>query len=147
VIAVVSASLDLDPTSRLFTAAEPAARTVVVTCRAAPADRRAALAEVADVLVAGDDRVDLAAAVGRLAERGLPRVLCEGGPTLFGTLLAAGLVDELCLTVSALLTGPGTGRIVAGPPPSDAPYPLTLLHALEEDGALLLRYALNSRRS
>jgi riboflavin biosynthesis pyrimidine reductase len=146
-IAVVSASLDLDPTSRLFTAAEPGARTVVVTCRAAPADRRAALAEVAHVLVAGDDRVDLVAAVDRLAERGLARVLCEGGPTLFGALLAAGLVDELCLTVSPLLTGPGTGRIVAGPLLSGAPYPLTLLHALEEDGVLLLRYALRSRRS
>jgi riboflavin biosynthesis pyrimidine reductase len=146
VIAVVSASGDLDPASTLFAAAEPAARTVVITCRAAPADRTAALAEVADVLVAGDDRVDLAAAVGRLAQRGLARVLCEGGPTLFGALLAAGLVDELCLTVSALLTGPGTGRIVAGPLLDDAPYPLTLLHVLEQDGALLLRYALSRGR-
>jgi riboflavin biosynthesis pyrimidine reductase len=142
VIAVVSAALDLDPTSILFTAAEPTARTVVLTCRAAPADRKAALAEVADVLVAGDERVDLVAAVGSLAERGLTRVLCEGGPTLFGALLAAGLVDELCLTVSALLTGPGTGRIVAGPILEKAPYPLALLQLLEEDGALLLRYAL-----
>jgi len=146
VIAIVSGSLDLDPTSRLFTGAEPTARTVVLTCRAAPEDRKAALAEVADVLVAGDDRVDLTAAVAGLAERGLTRVLCEGGPTLFGALLAAGLVDELCLTVSALLTGPGTGRIVAGPVLAGAPYPVALVHLLEENGALLLRYALPAGR-
>jgi riboflavin biosynthesis pyrimidine reductase len=142
VIAVVSASLDLDPTSILFTAAQPGSRTVVITCRTAPKDRMSALADIADVLLAGDERVDLVAAVGMLAERGLTRVLCEGGPTLFGALLAAGLVDELCLTVSALLTGPGTGRIVAGPPLAGAPFPLALLHLLEENGALLLRYAL-----
>jgi 5-amino-6-(5-phosphoribosylamino)uracil reductase len=142
VIAVVSGSLDLDSTSKLFTDTESTARTVVITCRAAPRDRMAALAEVADVLVAGDDRVDLTAALAELAERGLARVLSEGGPTLFGALLAAGLVDELCLTVSPLLTGPGTGRIVAGPVLADAPYPVALLHLLAEDGALLLRYAL-----
>jgi riboflavin biosynthesis pyrimidine reductase len=142
VIAVISGSLDLDPTSRLFTRAEPTARTVVITCRAAPEARRLALAEVADLLVAGDERVDLAAAVAGLADRGLTRVLCEGGPTLFGALLAAGLVDELCLTVSPLLTGPGTGRIVAGQLVDGAPFPLTLVHLLEEDGALLHRYAM-----
>ena len=142
VIAVISGSLDLDPTSRLFTGADPTARTVVVTCRAAPEARREALAEVADVLLAGDVRVDLAAAVAGLADRGLPRVLCEGGPTLFGALLADGLVDELCLTVSPLLTGPGTGRIVAGQLLDGAPFRLGLTHLLEEDGVLLHRYAL-----
>jgi riboflavin biosynthesis pyrimidine reductase len=142
VIAVISGSLDLDPTSTLFTGAEPAARTAMITCQAAPEAQRLALSEVADLLVAGEDRVDLGAAVAGLADRGLTRVLCEGGPTLFGALLAAGLVDELCLTVSPLLTGPGTGRIVAGQLLDGAPVPLDLVHVLEEDGALLHRYAL-----
>jgi riboflavin-specific deaminase-like protein len=145
VIAVVSSALDLDPTSTLFTKAEATARTMVITHQAAPADRLAALAEVADVLVAGDERVDLAAAVRGLAERGLARVLCEGGPTLFGGLLRAGLVDELCLTVSPLLTGPGPGRVVAGPPLDTILRRLHLLHVLEEDGVLLLRYAVPPR--
>ena len=53
---------------------------------------------------------------GRAARgAGWPQVLCEGGPHLFGALTAAGLVDELCLTVSPLLAGPGAGRIAAGP--------------------------------
>jgi riboflavin biosynthesis pyrimidine reductase len=138
--AVVSHTLRLDPTSALFTAAEP--RTIVVTRAGAPADRRAALAEVADLVVAGTDEVDLAAALGQLADRGLRRILCEGGPHLFSALLAENLVDELCLTVSPLLAGPGPVRIVAGEPLPGTLEPLRLAHALEEDGALLLRYQL-----
>jgi riboflavin biosynthesis pyrimidine reductase len=140
--AVVSGSLQLDPRWAVFTAAE--ARTIVITRAAAPADRRAALGEVADVIVAGDEQVDLAAAADQLAARGLHRVLCEGGPRLFGTLLTAGLVDELCLTVTPLLTGTGPGRIVAGPPLTVAErhaVGLDLGHVLTEDGALFLRYA------
>jgi len=68
------------------------------------------------------------------------QVLCEGGPSLFGELLAADLVDELCLTVSPLLAGSGPGRIAAGPP-LPAPRRLTLRHALSAEGMLLLRYA------
>jgi riboflavin biosynthesis pyrimidine reductase len=136
--AVVSHSLRLDPTSPLFTAAEP--RTIVVTHAGVPADRLAALAEVADLVVAGTGEVDLAAALDQLADRGLRRVLCEGGPHLFSALLAANLVDELCLTVSPLLAGPGSTRIVAGPPQPDRTWPLTMRHVLTEDGALLLRY-------
>jgi riboflavin biosynthesis pyrimidine reductase len=70
-------------------------------------------------------------------------VLCEGGPTLFGELLAADLVDELCLTVSPLLagaaTGPEPGRIAAGPR-LPVPRQMSLCHALAAEGMLLLRY-------
>jgi riboflavin-specific deaminase-like protein len=100
-IVVVSASLDLDPASRLFR--EAATRTVVLTCAAAPPGRRAALAEVADVVTAGTDRVDLTDGLARLHQRGLAHVLCEGGPRLNAGLLAADLVDELCLTIAPLL--------------------------------------------
>jgi riboflavin biosynthesis pyrimidine reductase len=136
--AVVSHTLRLDPTSPLFTAAEP--RTLVLTHAGAPADRLAGLAGVADLVVAGTDRVDLAAALDQLAERGLGRVLCEGGPHLFGGLLAANLADELCLTVSPLLVGAGPGRIIAGEPLAAAVDPIRLGHLLEEDDALFLRY-------
>jgi riboflavin biosynthesis pyrimidine reductase len=60
----------------------------------------------AEVITAGDDRLDLGAALAALAARGLHRVLCEGGPTLLGDLLLADLVDEFCLTVSPLHLGP-----------------------------------------
>ena len=144
VLAVVSGRLDLDPSAELFTAAT--VRPVVITSGASPAQARAALAGVAEVIVAGGSEVDLPAALAALAARGLPRILCEGGPHLFGSLLAAGCVDELCLTLSPMLAGPGAGRIVAGPP-VPAPVPMRLTHLLEEDGALFCRYTTAVRRS
>lgn len=67
------------------------------------------------VIVAGAERVDVADAVRALAGRGLRRVLLEGGPSLLGDCLAAGCVDELCLTWSPVLVGGDGPRITAGP--------------------------------
>ena len=63
-----------------------------------------------------DGGVDFAASVAALRELGYRRILCEGGPRLFAAGVAGGAVDELCLTVSPMLTGPGAPRIVAGEP-------------------------------
>jgi riboflavin biosynthesis pyrimidine reductase len=139
-IAVVSRRLDLDPDSPLITGAPPHARTIVITTADSPADLRAALARHADVIVAGEETVDFKLAVAALAERGHRRILAEGGPHLLAQLAEAGLVDELCLTVSPLMAGPGAARIVAGAPPASAPLRLTLAHLLEDDGFLLCRY-------
>jgi riboflavin biosynthesis pyrimidine reductase len=108
----------------------------------APADRRAELARRADVIVAGDETVDLRAAADALAERGHRRLLAEGGPHLLAQLLEAGLLDELCLTIGPLMAGPGAPRIVTGSPGTGpaAPLPLTLAHVLEDDGFLFCRY-------
>jgi riboflavin biosynthesis pyrimidine reductase len=137
-IAVITRSLDLDPDSPLITAAPADARTIVITTAQAPADIRAALEPNADVIVAGEEGVDFTAAVAALAERGHRRLLAEGGPHLLGELLAAGLLDELCLTIGPLLAGPGPGRIVAGA--DAASLPLDLAHVLAEDGFLFCRY-------
>ena len=53
--------------------------------------------------------------LGDLYARGHRRVLAEGGPGVLGALLAAGLVDELCLTVAPVLAGGDGRRIVTGP--------------------------------
>mgnify|MGYP003288305023 CR=1 FL=1 len=111
-IAVVTRSCNLDWESRFFTAQN--ARPVVVTVATAPAEARARAAEVADVVVAGERDVDLPSAVDALGERGWRKVLCEGGPTLNGQLAAAGLLDELCLTLSPLLVGGDAKRLLAG---------------------------------
>lgn len=113
-------------------------RPVVVTCASAPADRRSALAQQADVVVAGDDDVDVPAALAGLAERGLTRVLCEGGPQLLQAVATAGVLDELCLTLSPQLAGGAPGLLVD---PLPGLQPLRLVHLLEEDGVLLTRYA------
>jgi riboflavin biosynthesis pyrimidine reductase len=95
---------------------------------------------VADVIVAGQDNVELPAALTALADRGLGRVICEGGPHLLGQIAAAGLLDELCLTVSPILAGPGAGRIIAGD--AFAARAMTLSQVLTEDGCLFCRYLL-----
>lgn len=135
-VAVVSRSLDLDERGPLFT--DPARQTVVVTCEAAPGSRRRALSALVDVVVAGDAQVDLTAAVGALAARGLPRILCEGGPSLLGAVAAAGLLDELCLTWVPVVAGGPAGRVVDAPPLGLA---MRLAHLLEERGTLLARWA------
>ncbi|RKS77685.1 riboflavin-specific deaminase-like protein [Motilibacter peucedani] len=133
-IAVVSRALDLDLGSALFTGG---ARTLVVTSEAADPARVAALAEVADVVVAGEHEVDLASAVDQLAERGLERVLCEGGPGLLRDVVAADRLDELCLTVSPQLRAGDAPRVLHGPSLFAG---LALTGVLEEDGSLFLRY-------
>ncbi|WP_432987226.1 pyrimidine reductase family protein [Dactylosporangium sp. CA-233914] len=135
VLVVVSARLDLDPGHRAL--AEAPVRPIVLTHAGAEPGR---LAEVADIVAVGDGEVDLAAGIAALRERGLAHILSEGGPRLFGSLTAAGLVDELCLTLSPLLAGPGAGRITAGPG-VDAPTHLTLRHVLLDDGLLFLRHS------
>jgi riboflavin biosynthesis pyrimidine reductase len=137
-LVVVSRALALDP--QLPALAKAPTRAVVVTSAAAPATQRRALEEVADVIVAGDGDVDLADAVARLHRRGYAQLLCEGGPHLFGALLEAGQVDEVCLTLSPLLAGPGAGRIIAGPRLAK-PAGLSLAHLAVADEMLLLRYA------
>lgn len=141
--AIVSRSLQVDPAGALF--AENGPRTIVLTCASADQAMRAQLGSRADVVVCGDDGVDLGAVRSVLADRGLTRILCEGGPTLFADLAAAGLVDELCLTLSPLLAGPGAGRITSGtswPLNRVGRSALTLDALLEEDGALFCRYLL-----
>lgn len=138
-LVVVSAALDLDPAQPAFAGAP--VRPVILTCAAAPTVRRAALAAVADVVTCGDATVDLVAGLALLRARGLSKVLSEGGPRLLGALTAADLVDELCLTVAPLLTGPGAGRITAGGAALPAPRRLPLRQVLAAEDLLLLRHA------
>jgi riboflavin biosynthesis pyrimidine reductase len=143
-IAVITARLDLDPASPLITEAPASARTIIITTAQAPAGRRAALDGPAEVIVAGEERVDLKAAVDALAERGHRRMLAEGGPHLLAQIIEAGLLDELCLTLSPVLAGPAGGRIVTGES-AGPPHYLDLASVLEDDGYLLCRYTRRSR--
>jgi riboflavin biosynthesis pyrimidine reductase len=117
--------------------------TTVITCASAPPELRDAWAAAgANVLIAGENQVDLARAVDGLAERGLGRVHCDGGPTLFGALLQAGAVDELRLTISPLLVSGAAGRIASGA--AIDPAALRLDSALAENDTLIMRYLIEN---
>lgn len=89
------------------------------------------------VLALGSHRVDLAALRAQLVERGLPRILCEGGPHLLRDLLDQGCVDEIDATVVPRVIGGRHPRILDGPP---VDVPLRLHTLLEQDGTLLARW-------
>jgi riboflavin biosynthesis pyrimidine reductase len=135
-IAVVSSRLDLSPEHALFS--DAVVRPIVITHAGSPTEKRAALAAVADVLVCGVDAVDPLLMRQALVERGLRQQLCEGGPALFGALIEADAVDELCLTLSPVLDAGPAGRISASP--VTTPRPMRLGHALPAGDFLFLRY-------
>ncbi|HYO31494.1 MAG TPA: pyrimidine reductase family protein [Nocardioidaceae bacterium] len=137
-LAVVSRSLELDD-GLIEHAGEP---TIVITTESAPAARREELATVTPVITAGRDDVDLAFAVEQLVARGFSRMLCEGGPTLMRDLVAAGRVDEICLTIAPLIVAGDRLRMTHGPD-IDRPATFTLRHLLEEDSFLFCRYTRN----
>lgn len=94
-------------------------------------------------LVLGDDEIDFVELKAALAERGFADQLCEGGPQLFGTLVEAGVVDELCHTIVPRLLGGDGMRIIAGP---DLDVAMTPVSLLEQDGTLLGRWLLKPGR-
>jgi len=89
------------------------------------------------VIVAGHDRVDLAAMKAALVERGWGNQICEGGPHLLRDLLHEGVADELDTTVVPLAVGGHHARITDGAP---IDVPLTLHTLVEHDGTLLARW-------
>ncbi|NEE02343.1 pyrimidine reductase family protein [Phytoactinopolyspora halotolerans] len=141
-MAVVSRRLELHPSSPLFTHATEMTgadqRTIVFTVESAPPERRSALEEVADVIVAGDHDVHMPAALEHLAARGLRRVLCEGGPQLLAHVARADLLDELCVTVTPMLTGGYATHILDGAPIEHSRW--ALAHLIEDDSTLITRW-------
>jgi riboflavin biosynthesis pyrimidine reductase len=137
-LAIVSDRLDLDPRQPAF--ADAPVPPIVFTHAAAPAARREALSATTEVISVGGTHVDLTAATAVLRQRGHAQILCEGGPHLFAGLVAADLVDELCLTLSPLLAGAGGGRMAAGADAPGSPHRLILRQVLTAGDSLFLRY-------
>jgi 5-amino-6-(5-phosphoribosylamino)uracil reductase len=137
-IAVVTAKASTPPDSPVVS--DTVVPPIIFTSSSAPEDNRKALTDAgADVVIAGEQDVDLVAVLAELDRRGLRRVDCEGGPRLFGSLIAENLVDQLCLTLSPQLAAGDAGRIANGPP-LEAPRRMHLHGALRDDDFLMLTY-------
>jgi riboflavin-specific deaminase-like protein len=130
---LVSGRLDLPWDAPLFSAGE--GEVLIFTASEAEPPETATPVEV----VRHERLVDLGEALRYLRqERGVRALLSEGGPRLYGQMEAAGLVDDLFLTISPKLAGGEAPRIVEGELPAVAPLELDWL--LEEDGELFARY-------
>jgi riboflavin biosynthesis pyrimidine reductase len=126
----------------------PQGRAAIVTSTDDPAvlARLAQLAGPDDVIRApGEGGVDVATMLRGLAERGWRRVLCEGGPSLLGRMLAVDAVDELCVTSAPVLAPGPAPRIVEGVELS--PRGLLLSALAESDSTLLARWRRSPRAS
>ncbi len=137
-IAVVTAR-GVEPGLELLQPVAGAPRPLVMTSAATAAKAPKEVRERAELVVCGDETVELPRLLDELATRGFYRVLCEGGPRLLTDLLSADVVDELCLTVAPTLAGPGHQLLTSGATWQNARQ-LMLAGVLEDDGDLLLRY-------
>jgi riboflavin biosynthesis pyrimidine reductase len=130
-IAVVSNRLDIPDV--LVTDGQ-----LVITTADAPPAALEALGSTVEVIAVGAGDIDWRAVLDALAERGLRRVLCEGGPTLHGTLVALDLVDELCLTIAPVMSSGAAPRIAHSP--DLVQHAMELRHVFDADGVLLTRW-------
>lgn len=140
----LSAQGDLDPDAAFFTAGDT---DKVVYCATATADKAAErLAGVATVVPAGDP-VDLARALADLSDRGVRRLMVEGGSSMHTAFLTAGLADEIQLVVAPFFVGDGRApRFVNdGTFPWDSHHRARLADVQRIDEVVLLRYALSDR--
>jgi riboflavin biosynthesis pyrimidine reductase len=136
-IAVVSSSCRFDWDTPFFTAAT--SRPYIITVSSADASARKQATDVAEVIIAGEQTVDLTVAVEELGARGATNILAEGGPTLNGELAQARLLDELCVTLAPLLASGDAKRFIAGSTLAELAH-LELRSICEEDEYLFLRY-------
>lgn len=139
-IAVVTRSGRFERDAKLLNHTE--VTPLILTSADAVSDTRGrlgGLAEVLDATGAHADSVDLRVALNLLAEKGLLRVLTEGGPGVLGMFIEENVLDEMCLTVAPVLVGGKAARIVTGP--AEVRTAMQLSHGLtDDDGYLYLRY-------
>jgi len=133
ILAIVSGSLGIDPEARVF--ADPDHKPLILTSTTADPGRLVNIGDMAEIAFLIEltpkkilDQLGAASVV-----------LLEGGPTLTGQFVAAGLVDEMCLTVSPLLVGGDSKRVAVGAE-AGPPLGMTLDRAHLGEGSLFLRY-------
>lgn len=134
-IAVVSGSLDLPLGDDGFTGSDQ--RPIVFTHNDPDPDRLAAVRERCEVVQSDSDSVQVSWVIDRLVERGLWRIVCEGGPTLLRDAAEQGRLDEADLTFSPMLVG------TSSTPDTDMlgdPRSFGLAQVIAADDFLMARY-------
>ena len=151
--AIVSGSGSIDPRLPLFatTPTSPEAHIpLIVTTAEAGAGVAAGVAGRAEVFEAGTDIVDLNTALMHLGEQGARVVLCEGGPRLNASLLAADLVDEINLTIVPLAIGGSAPRIAgssSSQPDNPSPRGFDVDQVIADGNVMFVRWIRSGHRS
>jgi 2,5-diamino-6-(ribosylamino)-4(3H)-pyrimidinone 5'-phosphate reductase len=93
------------------------AETIIVVSEKADQARVAAIKDKgAEVLVCGEERVDILQMMENLADRGVRRLMVEGGPTLIWQLISRRMVDHVILIqIPYIIGGDSTPSLVGGP--------------------------------
>jgi len=125
---------------------DDAATTYVLVSAAAPEDRRQALRETgAELIVAGDERVDLPAAFDKLEAAGIDSLLVEGGGELIFSVIETGLIDRLTVYVGSLIIGGREAPTLADGEGFVDGFPRLSLEAVERvDDGVVLDYIVNT---
>ena len=134
----LTATGDLDPQARFFA---PGALRLVYCATPGLAAARARLGEDSAVLIDAGDPLSVGFILADLAERGVARLLVEGGARVLGDFLAAGLADQLDLAVAPFFVAdPAAPRLDLPGPGTDGP--MTLAETRRVGEVALLRYLL-----
>lgn len=136
-IAGVSGRLSIDPRQKVFS--DKSRRPWIITTATSDPARRSELSAVADVMIAGSDKIDFEDAFDQLSNAGAEVILCEGGPTLNAALFEANLVDEICWTVAPTITGGDARRLVHGAR-SEFALNMELVRVLKDGDFMFMRY-------
>ena len=145
---VVSNSGQIDPNDRAFQRRSYPMGPLVAVPEVAEVTE--GLSAVAEIVRIGNECVDLEGLMRYLAaERGVRRLVCEGGAILNYHMLAAGLADEFFITVTPSIIGePRPRTAVEGPAalPSDQLQQLELVTTTTHGGEVFLRYRVRGAR-
>jgi len=146
---VIDGRLRIPLTARIVVNKE--APTIIVTTESAPIDKVMALKNNGvDVWIIGKDRVNLRETLERLyEEKGVRRVLVEGGGHLNWELIKEGLVDEIRLTISPYVFGAGTSFIEGEGYPTTIEGPklrLKSANICECGQEVILNYVIENRK-
>ncbi|HEY2443992.1 MAG TPA: dihydrofolate reductase family protein, partial [Streptosporangiaceae bacterium] len=142
----ITATGDLDPRARFFTAGR--STRLVYCARPALAPARVRLSGLAEVIDAVDPP-SLVRLLDDLAERGVARLLLEGGGRLATEFLTAGLADELHLVVAPFFVGDPAAPRFAGPGryPNGPASRMQLAEVRQLADVVLLRYLLGPQEA
>jgi 2,5-diamino-6-(ribosylamino)-4(3H)-pyrimidinone 5'-phosphate reductase len=121
---------------------------VIAVSSCADPERVTALREIATVIIAGDDKVDLPAMMDALGGMGIQRIMVEGGGSLIAGLLGAGLVDEIYSFIgNIIIAGKESPTLADGEGfVNESDFcRLTLLEAHRVENGILLHWTVNKK--